>query len=262
MRGTLRFIDDDLPRAFGDLERPAPARRSRRRVHRSGHRDRRATSITSRRELAPRSQGIVPSGARSVSSRSSARRRHHARTPTACSRSRPASCSSTQEEFRRVASRLNGGDPLAAWAKAKEDHPAAGQLVPVAQQQLAELVDFINRQRIVTDPGRRAGRGRTDAALLPLDVRQHVDAGPVRGAAAARVLLHHRRRSVVAGRAAERAPARFQLRRAVVDLDPRGVSRALPALPAPAPGRLEAAQVDPVLVDGVRRRAGRTTASR
>ena len=58
----------------------------------------------------------------------------------------------TQEEFRRVASRVNGGDPMAAWAKAKQDHPPAGQLVPVAQQQLDELVTFLNRQRIVTIP--------------------------------------------------------------------------------------------------------------
>ena len=58
----------------------------------------------------------------------------------------------TQEEFRRVASRMNGGDPLAAWAKAKEDHPAAGELVPVAQQQLQELSDFIQRNNIITIP--------------------------------------------------------------------------------------------------------------
>jgi uncharacterized protein (DUF885 family) len=51
-----------------------------------------------------------------------------------------------------VASRVNGGDPLAAWARTKDDHPPAGQLIPVAQQQLADLVDFINRQRIVTIP--------------------------------------------------------------------------------------------------------------
>ena len=59
---------------------------------------------------------------------------------------------STQEEFRRVASRLNGGDPLAAWQRAKQEHPPAGQLVPVAQQQLAELQEFIDRQRIITIP--------------------------------------------------------------------------------------------------------------
>jgi uncharacterized protein DUF885 len=58
----------------------------------------------------------------------------------------------TQDEFRRVASRLNGGDPLAAWTRAKDEHPAAGQLVSVAQQQLADLETFIKRQRIVTFP--------------------------------------------------------------------------------------------------------------
>jgi uncharacterized protein (DUF885 family) len=58
----------------------------------------------------------------------------------------------TQDEFRRAASRLNGGDPLAAWAKLKRDHPPAGKLVPAAQEQLAELVDFINRERIITIP--------------------------------------------------------------------------------------------------------------
>jgi uncharacterized protein (DUF885 family) len=41
---------------------------------------------------------------------------------------------------------------MAAWQRAKQEHPAAGQLVPVAQQQLAELQDFIVRQRIITLP--------------------------------------------------------------------------------------------------------------
>jgi uncharacterized protein (DUF885 family) len=57
-----------------------------------------------------------------------------------------------QEEFRRVASKLNGGDPAAAWEKVKSRHPPAGQLVPVAQQQLGELSDFISRQRIISLP--------------------------------------------------------------------------------------------------------------
>jgi len=49
-------------------------------------------------------------------------------------------------------SRLNGGDPLAAWARAKADHPAPGELVPVCQQQLSELADFITRNQIITIP--------------------------------------------------------------------------------------------------------------
>jgi len=58
----------------------------------------------------------------------------------------------TQDEFRRVAGRMNGGDPLNAWRKTKQDHPAPGQLVSVAQEQLKELAEFLQRQAIVSLP--------------------------------------------------------------------------------------------------------------
>ena len=59
----------------------------------------------------------------------------------------------TQEEFRRVASRLNnGGDPLAAWRAAKEDHAEPGRLVKTAQDHIAKLVTFIERNDLVTIP--------------------------------------------------------------------------------------------------------------
>jgi uncharacterized protein (DUF885 family) len=57
-----------------------------------------------------------------------------------------------QEEFRRVASRLDGHDPVAAWRAVKGDHPAAGQIVAVAQQQLQALATFIERHDLVTIP--------------------------------------------------------------------------------------------------------------
>ena len=34
-----------------------------------------------------------------------------------------------QEEFRSIAGRLNGGDPMAAWHKARQRHPAPGRLI-------------------------------------------------------------------------------------------------------------------------------------
>ena len=214
------------------------------------------------RDLAPRSKGSFRLGRERFEQKLRLDEGHRRSTPTGCSRSRLRELQQTQEEFRRVASRMNGGDPLAAWAKAKDDHPPAGQLVPVAQQQLAELVDFINRAADRHDPEGRAGRSRADAAVLSLDVRQHVDARPVRGAAAPRLLLHHRRRSVVAGRAPGRAPARLQLRRALVDLDPRGVPRPLPPLPAPAPGRRRSCASRSCSRRRRSSKAGRTTASR
>jgi uncharacterized protein (DUF885 family) len=42
----------------------------------------------------------------------------------------------TQEEFRSLAGRLNGGDPIEAWRHAKERHPQPGQLLATARQQL------------------------------------------------------------------------------------------------------------------------------
>ena len=57
-----------------------------------------------------------------------------------------------QEEFRSVAGRLNGGDPIAAWRATKEQHPEPGQLVAVAQAQVKELAEFLQRQPVVTLP--------------------------------------------------------------------------------------------------------------
>ena len=57
-----------------------------------------------------------------------------------------------QDEFRSVAGRLNGSDPIEAWRKAKEQHPEPGQLVAVAQSQLKELAEFLQRQSIVSLP--------------------------------------------------------------------------------------------------------------
>jgi len=58
----------------------------------------------------------------------------------------------TQEEFRSVAGRLNGGDPLTAWRQAKEEHPAAGELLNVAREQIAELLTFLQRNALVSMP--------------------------------------------------------------------------------------------------------------
>ena len=58
----------------------------------------------------------------------------------------------TQDEFRSLAGKLDGGDPIAAWRKAKEEHPAPGGLSAAAQQQLDELSTFIDRNGIVTRP--------------------------------------------------------------------------------------------------------------
>jgi uncharacterized protein (DUF885 family) len=150
MRGTLRFIDDDLPRAFGDLSD----------LHLLGDladaSTEAASSITGyidylEHDLAPRSKGSFRLGREKFEQKL---KLDEGITLGADKLLAIATreLQKTQEAFRRVASRLNGGDPIAAWNKAKDDHPPPGQLVPVAQQQLAEIVDFIKRQRLITIP--------------------------------------------------------------------------------------------------------------
>ena len=150
MRGTQRFIDEDLPRAFSRLDD----------MHILGDlADQSAAASTAigayieylEKDLAPRSKGSFRLG------RDKFQEKLRVEEGITLDADRLLSIAtrelhSVQEEFRRVASRLDNGDPAAAWEKAKADHPPAGQLVPVAQQQLGELLDFINRNRIVTVP--------------------------------------------------------------------------------------------------------------
>jgi uncharacterized protein (DUF885 family) len=150
LRGTRRFIDEDLPRAFGDLDD----------LHLLGDlADAAAEASASiddyidylEREIAPRSKGSFRLGRERFQDKlrlDEGLTLDADRLLTIAMRELRA----TQEEFRRVASRLNGGDPAAAWTKVKHDHPPAGQLVSAAQQQLTELVDFLSRQRIITIP--------------------------------------------------------------------------------------------------------------
>ncbi len=150
MRGTLRFIDEDLPRAFGDLGD----------LHLLGDLADASTEAATaiggyieylERDLAPRSKGSFRLG-RETFERKLKLDEGLTVSPDRLLAIATRELRDTQEEFRRVAGRLNGGDPVAGWARLKNDHPPAGQLVPVAQEQLAEITEFIRRQRLVTIP--------------------------------------------------------------------------------------------------------------
>jgi uncharacterized protein (DUF885 family) len=150
MRGTQRFIDEDLPRAFSRLDD----------LHILGDLADASTEASSalggyieylEKDLAPRSKGSFRLGRE----RFEEKMRLDEGLTLDVDRLLAIAMRelrSTQEDFRRVASRMNGGDPRTAWEQAKADHPPAGQLVSVAQQQLGELVDFIATNRIVTIP--------------------------------------------------------------------------------------------------------------
>jgi uncharacterized protein (DUF885 family) len=150
MRGTLRFVNEDLPRAFGGLGD----------LHLLGDLADASTEAAAslgsyvtylEEDLAPRSKGSFRLG------RSRFEHKFQLDEGIKIGPERLLAIAmrelhETQEQFRRAASRINGGNPADAWAAIKKDHPPAGQLVPVAQQQLAELLEFIARQRIIGIP--------------------------------------------------------------------------------------------------------------
>ena len=150
LRGTLRFINDDLPRAFSRLDD----------MHILGDLADASTEAATaieryveylEREIAPKTKGSFRLG----QDKFEQKLRFGEGVSLGSERLLDLAMRelrNTQDEFRKVASRMNGGDPLATWAKAKDDHPAAGELVPVAQQQLEELSAFIQRNNIITIP--------------------------------------------------------------------------------------------------------------
>jgi uncharacterized protein (DUF885 family) len=149
-RGALKFIESDLPRAFSTLDD----------LHILGDladtSTEAATAISSyidylETDLAPRAKASFRLG----------RERFEQKLKTeegiTLSADRLLTIAlrelhEVQEEFRSMASRVDGGDPLEIWRKAKDDHPAPGTLVAVAQSHLQELEAFLQRQAIVTVP--------------------------------------------------------------------------------------------------------------
>jgi uncharacterized protein (DUF885 family) len=154
MRGALKFVDDDLPKAFTSVDD----------LHLLGDlADAQAEASQAigayiqylETDLAPRARSSFRLGREKFEQKlkldegitisldrllAIATRELHA----------------TQDEFRSVAGRMNGGDPLEAWARTKADHPQPGELVNVARQQLDELATFLERQNIISLPAGEA----------------------------------------------------------------------------------------------------------
>jgi uncharacterized protein (DUF885 family) len=150
MRGALKFIDEDLPRAFRDVDD----------LHLLSDLADAQTEASHaldayieylEKDVAPKARATFRLGREKFEQKLRydegltlpieqllhiAERELHA----------------TQEAFKSIASRLNGGDPLATWAKTKAEHPKPGELVSVGREQLTELVTFLERQSLVTIP--------------------------------------------------------------------------------------------------------------
>jgi len=58
----------------------------------------------------------------------------------------------TQDTFKALASRLDGADPLSAWARVKAEHPAPGELIDAGRQQIDELATFLQRSGLISIP--------------------------------------------------------------------------------------------------------------
>lgn len=150
LRGTLRFIEDDLPRALADLDdlrllsdlADASTDAADALKHYIAHLE---------SDVAPRARGSFRLGRE----RFEGKLRFEEGLTMGSDRLLDIALRelrATQERFRREASRLNGGDPLDAWRRVKTEHPPEGALVSAARDQVEELHEFISRSGLVSIP--------------------------------------------------------------------------------------------------------------
>ena len=150
MRGALKFIDEELPRAFKDVDD----------LHLLGDlADAQAEASQAvgsyveylETELAPKARASFRLGKDKFEQK--LRLEEGLTMPVdrllaIATRELKA----TQEAFKSLAGRMNGGDPLETWARTKAEHPAPGELVTKGREQLDELATFLERQSIITLP--------------------------------------------------------------------------------------------------------------
>jgi uncharacterized protein (DUF885 family) len=150
MRGTLKFIEDDLPRAFSSLDdlhllgdlADAQVEAS----HAVG-----AYIDYLETDVSPRARASFRLGRDKLEQKV----RLDEGVPLPVDKLLDIATRElieTQEAFKSAAGRLNGGDPLATWAKTKAQHPEPGELVSVGREQLNELRTYLERQSIITLP--------------------------------------------------------------------------------------------------------------
>ena len=150
MRGALKFIDDELPRAFADVDdlhllgdlADAQAEASQAVV---------AYVQYLETEVAPKARGSFRLG------RDTFEQKLRLEEGVSLPIDRLLAIATrelkeTQDAFKTLAGRMNGGDPLETWAKTKAKHPAPGELVRIGREQLDELATFLERQSIITLP--------------------------------------------------------------------------------------------------------------
>ena len=150
LRGTIRFIDEDLPHALANVDDP----------HLLGDlADAAQDALQALRayveylesDLGPRSRATFRLGKPVFEEKL---RLDESLTIDAQKLLEIAmrELRAAQEEFRRNASRLDGSDPVGAWRRIKDHHPSAGEVVAVVEGQLADLLSFIERENLIAVP--------------------------------------------------------------------------------------------------------------
>jgi uncharacterized protein (DUF885 family) len=150
MRGTLKFIDEDLPRAFADVDD----------LHLLG--DLADAQIEASQAVGQYIEyletDLSPKGRASFRlGRDKFEQKLRLDEGVSLPLDRLLAIATrelqaTQDEFRAVAGKMNGGDPIASWQKTRAQHPAPGQLVATGRRQLDELATFLERQNIISLP--------------------------------------------------------------------------------------------------------------
>jgi uncharacterized protein (DUF885 family) len=150
LRGTLRFIETDLPRAFSDVDDLGLL---------GDLADAQTEAIDALKsymahletDLAPKARASFRLGA----DRFASKLRLDDGIEIPLNRLLEIGLrelSAAQEEFRRAASRVDSGDALEVWRRVKDSHAPAGGVVQTARQQIAQLATFIERHDLVSMP--------------------------------------------------------------------------------------------------------------
>jgi len=150
MRGALKFIDEDLPRAFSSVDD----------LHLLGDlADAQAEASQAvgayieylDKDLAPRARASFRLGRDKFEQKV----KLEEGLPLPVDRLLAIATrelKATQEQFKAAAGKMNGGDPQATWSRTRAGHPAPGELVGVGRQQLDELKTYLERKALISLP--------------------------------------------------------------------------------------------------------------
>jgi uncharacterized protein (DUF885 family) len=150
LRGALTFIETDLPRAFASIDD----------LHLLGDLADASTEAADalkayidylERDTAPRARASFRLG-RDVFERKLRLEEGVSLDGARLLAIAVRELQATQQEFKAVAGRLNGSDPIAAWRRAKEEHPGPGELIAAARVQLEDLSTFLERHPVISRP--------------------------------------------------------------------------------------------------------------